>query len=67
MMHEIDSQEALYETYFKTKDVDLGDVEILLFRNDPRIYPMYPKTTNALMSRLSLQSQGRKGTGKSIW
>lgn len=67
MMHNIDNQQALYETYFKTKVVDLGDVGILLFRNDPKIYPMYPKTTNALMSRLGLQTQGRKETGKNVW
>jgi hypothetical protein len=67
VMHDVDSQEALYETYFKTKAVDLGDVGILLFRHDPRYYPMYPKTTNALMTRLGLQNQGRKDTGKSVW
>ena len=64
IMHKIDSQEALYETYFKTKVVDLGDVGIMLFRNDSRIYPMYPKTTSALMSRLGL---GRKGPGIIVW
>ncbi|MGD0450929.1 MAG: hypothetical protein ABSA79_07765 [Candidatus Bathyarchaeia archaeon] len=64
LMHNIDTQEALYETYFKTKVVDLGDVGILLFRNDPRIYPMYPKTTNALMGRLGL---GQKESGKGVW
>lgn len=66
-MHNIDSQEALYESYFKTKVVDLGDVGILLFRHDPKFYPMYPKTTNALMTRLGLQGQGRKGPGKNVW
>ena len=67
VMHNIDNQEALYETYFKTKVVDLGDVGILLFRDNPRIYPMYPKTTNALMSRLNLLSQSRKDSGKNVW
>jgi hypothetical protein len=66
-MHNVDSQEALYETYFKTKVVDLGDGGILLFRHDPKYYPMYPKTTNALMARLGLQSQERKDTCKSVW
>jgi hypothetical protein len=67
LKHNIDSQEALYETYFKTKVVDLGDAGILLFRNNPKIYPMYPKTTNALMSRIGLQTQVRKETGKNVW
>jgi hypothetical protein len=66
-LHHIDCEEALYETYFKTKIVDLGDVGILLFRNDPAIYPLYPKTTNALTSRLGLQVQGRKASGKNVW
>lgn len=66
-MHQIDKEEALYETYLKTKIVDLGDVGILLFRNDPRIFPLYPKTTNALTARLGLQDKGRKDTGKSVW
>ena len=56
VMHKLDLEAALYETYSKTKVVDLGDVGILLFRNDPRIYPMYPKTTNALMARLGLRN-----------
>lgn len=67
VMQNVDSQEALYETYFKTKVVDLGDAGILLFRHDPRFYPMYPKPTNALMMRLGLQGQGRKDTGKNVW
>lgn len=67
VMHNIDTQQSLYENYFKTKVVDLGDAGILLFGNDPRIYPMYPKTTNALMSRLGLQTQGRKESGKNVW
>lgn len=63
--HHIDAEAALYETYFKTKIVDLGNVGIPLFRNNPAIYPLYPKTTNALTSRL--QIQGRKMSGKSVW
>lgn len=66
-MHHIDNEEQLYETYLKTKIVDLGDVGIPLFRNDPRIFPIYPKTTNALTARLGLQAQGRKDSGKSVW
>ena len=64
-MHKIDNEAALYETYFKTKIVDLGDAGITLFRNAPGIYPIYPKTTNALTSRLGIQSH--KTTGKSVW
>jgi hypothetical protein len=63
--HRIDTEAALYETYFKTKIVDLGNVGIPLFRNNPAIYPLYPKTTNALISRLGVQS--RKTSGKSVW
>lgn len=65
VMHRIDSEVALYETYFKTKIVDLGDVGITLFRNSPAIYAIYPKTTNALISRFKLQE--RKTSGKSVW
>ena len=64
-LHHIDCEEALYETYFKTKIVDLGDVGIPLFKNNMAIYPLYPKTTNALISRLKIQS--RKTSGKSVW
>jgi len=66
-MHHIDSEETLYETYLKTKIVDLGDVGIPLFPNDPRIFPLYPKTTNALTAKLGLQAQGRKESGKNVW
>ena len=64
-MHKIDTEAALYETYFKTKIVDLGDAGILLFRRNPAIYAIYPKTTNALVSRLGLSN--RKTSGKSVW
>jgi hypothetical protein len=42
-LHQIDTEDALYETYFKTKIVDLGEVGIPLFKKDPEIYPLYPK------------------------
>jgi hypothetical protein len=64
-LHQIDAEEALYETYFKTKIVDLGDVGIPLFGKNPEIYPLYPKRTNALTSRLQIQS--RKASGKTVW
>jgi hypothetical protein len=64
-LHHVDTEEALYETYFKTKTVDLGDVGIPLFKNHPKIYSLYPKTTNALKKRLGLQKP--KTSGKSVW
>jgi hypothetical protein len=45
--------------------VDLGDVGIPLFGKNPEIYPLYPKPTNALTSRLQIQS--RKTSGKTVW
>jgi len=67
VMHHIDGEDALYETYLKSKIVDLSDVGIPLFKNEPRIFPLYPKTTNALTARLGLQRQGPKESGKSVW
>jgi hypothetical protein len=64
-LHGIDNDEALYETYFKAKVVDLGDVGTLLFRKNPRVYPLYPKTTNDLIQELQVQSQ--KTSGKRVW
>ncbi len=63
--HDIDSEEALYETYFKAKVVDLGDVGIPLFRKNPRIYPLYPKTTSDLIYELRVPS--KKTSGKKVW
>ena len=64
-MQKIDTEAELYETYFKAKTVDLGDVGIPLFPRNPRIYPIYPKTTNALVSKLKLQNA--KTSGKLVW
>lgn len=64
-LHRIDAEAALYETYFKTKVVDLGDVGIALFKSNPTIYSIYPKTTNVLVSRLQIQTH--KTSGKSVW
>ena len=64
-LHHIDSEEALYETYFKAKVVDLGDVGIPLFKKNPRTYPLYPKTTNELIEEMHVQSQ--KTSGKRVW
>jgi hypothetical protein len=68
--HRIASETALYETYFKTKIVDLSDAGIGFFRNNPAIYPLYPKTANALAARFGIRArgiQGRKVSGKSVW
>jgi hypothetical protein len=64
-LHQIDSEDKLYETYFKAKVVDLGDVGIPLFKKNPRIYPLYPKTTNDLIEELQIKSQ--KISGKRVW
>lgn len=66
-MHHVDNEARLYETYFKTKIVDLGDVGIPFFRKHQRIFQIYPKPTNALKARFGLQTRGRKDTGKSVW
>lgn len=63
--HHIDKEEALFETYFKTKIVDLSNVGIPIFKVNPMIYQLYPKPSNALTSRLRIQS--RKTSGKSVW
>ncbi len=66
----IDSETALYETYFKTKIVDLCDVGIPLFRNKSGIYPLYPKPSNALAARFGTRARdtyGRKMSGKTVW
>ena len=64
-MHNIDSEEALYETYFKAKVVHLGDVGITLSSKNPKVYPLYPKTTNDLIVRLGVKSS--KTSGKRVW
>ena len=64
-LHHIDSEEALYETYFKTKVVDLGDVGIPLFKKNNKCYPLYPRTTNDLIQELQVKSL--KTSGKRVW
>ncbi|MBI2936969.1 MAG: hypothetical protein HYY22_02050 [Thaumarchaeota archaeon] len=63
--HHIDTETALYDTYFKTKIVDLSSVGIPLFKNNQAIFPIYPKTANDLSSRLGIRS--KKMTGRSVW
>lgn len=68
MLHNVDSSEWLFETDYKTKIVDLGDVGIPLFNRNPDPV-LYPKTTNALMARLGLRPtpQDAKTSGKTVW
>ncbi len=65
--HCIDNAQAIFDTYFKTKIIDLTDVAIPLFKHNPSIYPIYPKPTNAILSRFKLQENGRKESGKNVW
>jgi hypothetical protein len=65
LLNEIDSPEKLYETFFKTKMVDLGDVGIGLFPLSSNFPVIYPKTTNAITTRLKIPV--RKTSGKSVW
>jgi hypothetical protein len=64
-LHDIDSDENLYETYFKAKVIDLGDVGIPLFKKTRNCYPLYPKTTNDLIQELQVNST--KTSGKRVW
>ncbi|MFZ7136862.1 MAG: hypothetical protein ACOWW1_00360 [archaeon] len=64
-LHKIDSEVALYETYFKTKIVDLTDVGIPIFRKNPNVYRLYPKTTNALKRRFRIEEP--KTSGTNVW
>jgi hypothetical protein len=64
LLQHTDTSENLFETYFKAKIVDLGDVGIPLFtRNQEPV--LYPKTANALSARLRIQE--RKESGKTVW
>jgi len=62
VLRHIAKEEELYETYFKTKMVDLSNVGIALFKNNQALYP---KTANALIARLRISSQ--KASGKTVW
>ncbi len=64
VLKQIDTVENLFETYLKTKIVDLGDVGIPLFtRNQEPV--LYPKTANALAARLGIREV--KESGKTVW
>lgn len=61
----IDTDERLYETFLKTKVVDLSDTSIpYLNRNRPRM--LYPVTTNSIVRRFGIKTD-MKSTGKSVW
>jgi hypothetical protein len=63
-MNRIDSNEALYDTYFKTKMVDLDIAGIPLFDRTPAPV-LYPKKVTQLMSRFGIAAS--KVSGKSVW
>ena len=59
-----DTMENLYDVYFKTKMVDLGEVGIPFFdKNQEPV--LYPKTAYALCARLGIQTS--KTSGKGVW
>ena len=63
--HNLDSIANLYETFMKTKIVDLTDTAIpYLNLYTPRM--LYPVATNRIVSRFKIDAQ-RKETGKSVW
>ncbi len=63
-MNGIDSNEALYDMYFKTKMVDLDIAGIPLFDRTPAPV-LYPKKVTQLMSRFGIAAS--KVSGKSVW
>ena len=61
----LDQPNRLYETFLKTKIVDLSEASIPYFdKNRPRL--LYPVATNSIAKRFGLGSE-RKETGKSVW
>lgn len=61
----IDEGPNLYETYLKTKVVDLSEVAIPYFnKNRPRL--LYPITTNSIVRRFGID-ESLKTTGKGVW
>ena len=64
LLNRVDSTEKLYEAYFKTKIVDLGNVGIPLFpKSQYRV--LYPTLVNDLTLRLRIEN--RKPSGKGVW
>ena len=61
----IDDVPKLYDTYLKTKVVDLSEVAIPYFnKNRPNL--LYPVPTNSIMSMFNIEGD-LKTTGKSVW
>lgn len=61
----IDDGPKLFDTYLKTKVVDLSEVAIPYFnKNRPNL--LYPITTNSIMRRFKIDGD-LKTTGKSVW
>ena len=61
----IEDPKTLFETYLKTKCVDLSDVAIpYVNKNRPKL--MYPVSTNTMISRFGLKSE-KKESGKAVW
>ena len=59
---QIDSPERLFNTYFKTKNIDLANVCSFLF---PEENCIYPKTAKEIMGRLKIA--GDKDSSKTVW
>lgn len=61
----IDEYAKLYETYLKTKIVDLSEVAIpYLNKGRPKL--LYPVATNSIMRRFGI-NEDLKSSGKSVW
>lgn len=58
----IDEPENIFNTFMKTKQVDLSNVAIPFFNYDK---VMYPKTSNSIARRFRIQKE--KETGQSVW
>jgi hypothetical protein len=66
VMHEIDSNQALYETYFKAKPVDLGELAIPFFPKSQEAFALYPKTGLDILKELKIDSPP-KPSGMKVW
>ena len=65
LVHAVDGMAPLYETYLKTKIVDLSEVAIP-YMNKKRPRMLYPVTTNSIATRFGLGTE-RKDSGKTVW
>jgi hypothetical protein len=65
LMNNVAPSEDLYETYFKTKVVDLGEAAIPIFIKSRDVYPFYPKTVDELLTELQIKST--KSSGMGVW